>query len=63
MVIKKEMHAHSSSSVVVCHPAGRTRQNAIPVTMDRQSFPAYPGNSWMSQLLQEKNGSDKMIME
>jgi hypothetical protein len=50
MVIKKEMHATSSSIVVVHHPAGRTWQNVTPVTADRQSFPARPGNSWMLQL-------------
>jgi hypothetical protein len=51
----REMHAQSNPSVVVGHLAGKTQKNVIPVTVDRQSFPAYPCTSWMSKLLQKIN--------
>jgi len=38
--INFEMHAQSSSGVVVGRLAGRKRQAAILVTVDRRSFPA-----------------------
>jgi hypothetical protein len=33
-----EMHAQSSSSVVVCHLAGRAWYTAVPVNVDGQTF-------------------------
>jgi hypothetical protein len=49
--INFEMHAQSSSGVVVCCVAGRAQQAVVLITADKQSFPACPSNCWMSQFV------------